>query len=977
MSRFQITQSIVKQILSLLLVLFLQLYLKSQTIYLKHFTVDDGLPSNQVYQVTETGNGKLLIATDRGGAKYDGYSFEPLVFQHNETAVPLYYIYRASPHIIYFSGPKGHIYQYENDKLIPFPYNEKISLQHQHAGLLIANTLSKKNDSLRISFNNDYSFNIQIGSSLVLPSGIIRRIDKQEGFHFDLINHFYFRQLKNSNLQNILQKVFITWEDGSTTTDSLKVSWTGGYVRRLFYEEKDSLHFFSVGRYLLVYKNKRKIAEYYFRNNVLSFFVDRLDQIYVSFENAGAVKYYFKNNRLYETQEKILQGFSVTSIYKDKQGGFWYATLDNGLFYAYPSKAILYENKTIISSIRNRGHNIYVGYQSGMIEIYKNKMLKERKHVPLLHSEILLRLGFQTSGEIIVSTNRGFYVEKQGNWNFLASPDLSLLFANEGLVFGADRNFPELHIYQGLGQPIRKTVLLPKRIIATFLDTTDHLWLGTWEGLYKYKNGKLISLTDRHKVFKDRIVGIDKLSMGWLVVASLGEGLLISKGNREIHLNSTNGLNSPIINALHMDRDTIYLGTNKGITKIFLKEDSPIIMHYGKEAGLPTLDIQQFAVLNASIYVKWLNKLVVMPLPKNEVDLPDLHLNAIFVNGKLVNHKQQHHFQYSENTFAFHFNSVNLSGAKEQVYVIKLEGVDKFWHQTKERSINYTNLRPGNYLFNIQVMGRNGTKTGVLYYNFIIKPAFWQQSWFPWLLAALVLLVLLFVIRIRFTALQRKNNLEIQLAESNQRALVQMINPHFMSNLLNTVHSAILKQNKIEAASIMAKFAKLMRMTMELGKDKYVLLEKEITLLKEYLSLESVRAPDKFNFSISVTKGVKINKTYIPGMLIQPFVENAIKHGIMHLDNKKGHVKLEIFWLNQQLICRISDNGIGRLKSSKINSFKQTDHYSSGINITINRLKLLHKMLNTPYYFLFSDLYDDVEEPGTLVTFSIPYKFHI
>jgi LytS/YehU family sensor histidine kinase len=176
------------------------------------------------------------------------------------------------------------------------------------------------------------------------------------------------------------------------------------------------------------------------------------------------------------------------------------------------------------------------------------------------------------------------------------------------------------------------------------------------------------------------------------------------------------------------------------------------------------------------------------------------------------------------------------------------------------------------------------------------------------------------------------------------------------------------------AASLIARFAKLMRLSMELSKEKWVNLNKEIELLTKYFELEEIRSPGRFTYDIEAAPPLQPSQAMIPSMLIQPFVENAIKHGVMHLADKKGYIHIELRQEKGLLICTVDDNGIGRQQSGRINQNRR-GHQSSGIEITINRLRLLHREQNTTFLYEVIDKQDKEGRPeGTSIQFSIPYK---
>ena len=245
-------------------------HILGQNPFLKHYSVDEGLASNETYQVLQDDNlGHVLIASDRGAMRFDGYTFETIPFKNNRGANPVFYIYKDSTGKIYFSGLQGLIYEYKNDSLFDYTNNGKITSFFQHAGILIANTISSYKDTLWISFNNDYNYNYKIGSILVKPDGTIDKLNRPFGIHFDLKRNFYFRNLSFTNSDINHSNIYFYWPDGTQSIDSIKLDWNLGYIRRLFYESFLGYDIFCIGRKLLLYKNKVRIEEYKFPNNIL------------------------------------------------------------------------------------------------------------------------------------------------------------------------------------------------------------------------------------------------------------------------------------------------------------------------------------------------------------------------------------------------------------------------------------------------------------------------------------------------------------------------------------------------------------------------------------------------------------------------------------------------------------------------------------------------------------------------------------
>ncbi len=950
----------------------------AQQLHLKHFTVDDGLPSNEIYQVAQDTTGNLLIATDRGAVRYDGYSFTDIPLYTKLTGKPAYYIYQTPKGAVYFSSLQGRIYQYRADTLFDYAYNDRTARLFKHPGILIANSISAQRDTFWISFNNDYNYNYKVGSCYVTQSGQVGRIQKPDGVYFDLQHQFYYRQLSQSSATAAQQAVYITWPDGSVTNDDVYLGWQGGYIRRLFYERCGGFELFSIGRHLFIYKNRKKIASHLFAENVLTITADQEDGFYVGFENRGAARYRLGKAGEVDPAEQYLNGYSVTCVYRDNQNGLWFSTLENGLFYHHPSQTRLWEGGSRIVAIEKKQNRVFVGHQSGLIECFAGSKKAAYWQVPVADGSSLMRLSFAANDSLIAITHRGYFTKEKTGWRFRPGNDILLLPGDSARLFGASAATAELNVYGDNGATLLVKKQLSKRIISLFADSKQNIWIGTWEGLLRYKNGQLTDYSARHPVFRDRIVAMGELPGGKLVVASLGNGLAVYAGNKLHTLNTLNGLRSATINAMTIDGHDIWIGTNKGLTMARLENDSFRLVHLGLEAGLPSLDVHQFTVSKDWLYLRWVSRLAVLNKKRmlNTDHDTKTVITAALVNDRRGAYPARPWLDYDQNALSFYFTCTNLASAGQQEYAYRLDGFDRVWHRTRERYVRYPYLPPGHYQFRVQAVNLQDNSTSApADYSFAVNPAFWQKWWFPILVVSLVVVLLLLVFQYRLNAIRQKNTLLLDLAENRQKVLVQLIHPHFVFNVLNTIQGAVLKQDKMVAASLVAKFAKLMRLSMELSKEKWVGLDKEIDLLMRYFELEEIRSPGRFEYSIEARPPVQPSQLKIPSMLIQPFVENAIKHGVMHLADRKGCIHIELQMDKEALICTVDDNGIGRQQSEQINKIGREGHESSGIDITINRLRLLHREQRTAFVY---DVIDKQSESGgaagTTIRISIPFK---
>lgn len=222
---------------------------------------------------------------------------------------------------------------------------------------------------------------------------------------------------------------------------------------------------------------------------------------------------------------------------------------------------------------------------------------------------------------------------------------------------------------------------------------------------------------------------------------------------------------------------------------------------------------------------------------------------------------------------------------------------------------------------------------------------------------------------------QKTAELSREVSESNMKALRSQMNPHFIFNCVHTIER-LLSEAKINESKIcLERFSNLTRSVLENSIKREITLDEELETLQLYMELENFRFKNPFTYSITIESGIDVNTTLVPPLILQPFVENSIKHGFRDLE-KTGHLKIEVKADNELLICTVEDNGIGRMESKSILSgFKKE---SIGMKLTESRLNLISEMKNTKSYFLIDDLVDATNKPlGTHIKMFLPYELSI
>lgn len=349
---------------------------------------------------------------------------------------------------------------------------------------------------------------------------------------------------------------------------------------------------------------------------------------------------------------------------------------------------------------------------------------------------------------------------------------------------------------------------------------------------------------------------------------------------------------------------------------------------------------------------------------------------------------------YQENFFSLKFSALNYDGNTQYRY--KLEGVDKDWVKIGSRNVAYyTDLQNGTYTFRVRAsVGVESDNDLEKTLEIVIKPPFWKTWWFR-LLALIVLLGTLFWLyknhlqRIKFEADLKQKQAEIKqkeaetaqlraefqqkIAETQLSALRAQMNPHFIFNCLNSLNLYILENHADLASDYLQRFSKLIRLVLENSRLERIPLSNEVEALTLYMMMESMRFKEKLAFNIEIDPQIDIEMITIPPLLLQPFIENAVWHGLMH-KIEGGTIILKISQPTDTIIhAEIIDNGIGRAAAALIKSKSATRQKSFGMKVTGERIAAINQIYHTATKVEVIDLYDEKGQAnGTKVVVEIP-----
>lgn len=976
----------------------------AQQPFMWHLTEEDGLPSMEVYNIHQDAKGFIWFGTDNGVCRYDGHVFKTY-YHPKQRGKSFSYFIEDHQNRLWCINFAGQIFYIENDSMKLFEPFEQV-----YKSGFPRYTFDKDNKLWIISSGNpllcyDFKQN-QLSAVGEKPFFYVNNIigNKKGDLLVNAEKMFHYRNGKyHSTIDGNLLAEYSKYEDELYLIDP-----NGTKPRITRFENGKQ------GTTLNTEALKNNNARF---TDFISFGTN--DRWYLTYDGA----YQFSGDEKQSTlHSHILKGNAVSWIIKDRDGNYWISTLKNGVF-IIPSNQTWLMNDNNSSLRTNRVNKIayhhndrYLYLGSGLGDLVKfnieTKQIEQQIGLEKTQKDFDALDIDQAGGYLYAHSNKSYQINihtlkvKNSFLNFSSIKDfafdgygnfvLASSFTSYFILGDSEKAKQSPFIknlrFETLNATIKEnktftgSLLRTQRSVACHVSAADtSIWIAFVDGLYYYKNGKQYEFRDE-KNKPVYVTDFDEDRDGVIWTSTIQQGLLaIKKAQTYLHLTKADGLKSDYIRCVSAGDQKIWFATDKGIQAY--DKSKQTFFTFDKNSGLATLDVLDIKAINKEVFLatskglQWFDETV---LHESKVK-PTLFIDAIQINDKDINLTHQQTFKHNQNNIVFHFTGLSFANKSSFQYAYRLLGLDTAWQlvEATEREAHYQALPPGHYQFEIKLITKSGITSDVLKTeSFTIQAPYWQQWWFYLIIIASITAVvgLLFQYRIHLISkrnkLEReKSKLEIELRTSQLSALKVQMNPHFIFNALNSIQEYILTNEKKLANSYLGKFSDLMRLYLDMSNKRSISLEEEIKAMKLYLELEAMRFEENFSYTLTVDPKLSIDEITIPPMIIQPYVENALKHGLLHKRNDRK-LSIEFKWApNQTLVCVVTDNGIGMKQSMELNKIRHKKHASFASGATQKRLELLNAERNEHIGVVYQDLYINETTPnGTRVTITVPYN---
>ncbi|MES2799789.1 MAG: histidine kinase [Bacteroidota bacterium] len=685
---------------------------------------------------------------------------------------------------------------------------------------------------------------------------------------------------------------------------------------------------------------------------------------------------HFLGNSISNSPKNVMyEDYFISDVYVDAEGNTLLSTFDKGILVIPNLKVPDVINPfrddpvTTISSFIN--NELILGSSKGKLLSYSGDELIQLNSQGQRPIEVIEA---NRKGDLLIFDD-GFIRGLNRNSGKISDlHDASLkaaVFVNDHEFYlGTNRGV--VHFYWNGGNEFEQKLLpgLMSRVhVMAFNPINKYLYVSTADGFFAYsEDGEIDEIKWKNEAIFPNCL---HYSNGKIYASTKENGVLIIKYKTIIDVIKTL-VNEKIepLKKLIIHNNTLIAKSSSGLFQFDMR--GKLLKSIHSVFGFSTKRVIDFTFHKNELWVSHAGGVQQINLDyfDQSVNKPIVRIDKILVNGKSYAQNRKVQLSSNQRKIQFVFSSPTLRNRELIRYHYRLMGSDTNWSIVgyEQNQVTYNALSSGHYEFQVKVENQ-GAFSEVKSYSFTISAPFYIRWWFI-VLTIILFLGLVFSIYRRQLAIQNKKAQQInELNASKLTAIQSQMNPHFIFNSLNSIQDLVLKGDVENSYSYITTFSNLVRRTLNYSEKDFIDFEQEIKLLELYLSLEKLRFKKDFNYSITYEN---VDDIMIPPLLVQPFIENALVHGLLH---KEGEKRLKItFELKDVLICTVEDNGVGREKSRAIKMRQRSEHESFSGKAIQNRFEILSSVFNGSFGYQYEDLFEHGEGVGTRVVLKIPVR---
>lgn len=948
------------------------------------FTRNGKLEDIFIYDLKEDKHGNIWLAGQKGLYRYNGQSFKKYT-NSKRKGLSFFNLSLDEHDNIWCSNINGDVFQVEQDSLrFRYSISEEFNLPNRM--YLV------------------YSFNKQL---YVYGGGIFGRINEQNEIKEQYLDEFettstlhlkdtlFWGGAKHGSINNY--KIYYVTKDQLKPKlyNEIHCQYPGTIIGNL-YHYKNKLHVIFRHQENSIYSVTRKAVELLPENIK---FNDKIVSINSMNDSINWVSTYkgahliTSNNQ--QIKSSIFEDIPVAKLMKDQCGNLWVGTLGRGLavlpnnqLQTIPFSSKYGQIKT--GCVLNESQLVF-GTDQGYLLFYNTnkQFITTTKYVK----------NIQQIRQIFYDQNQEFlYLFSDSKNGLIYDLKTERLFSKKEFIFRSVKSFTQVSEDQlfisGYFEQVLFDLKKNKRIHREFprgrtyashySSKSNCLYISYLDGIKKVNKNNQVTPIQISKQNDSSLVAshFTELENGDIYVGTFQDGLFKVEGDQVTQqFSKKNGLLSNQITGLTHHGNVLWVATEKSIQRIDLATNEISVISYLD--GVESFKITSLISLGQQIV--FTTNLGLFTFNEETIFKPFCHrtpyLTSVSIAGEQMPIQKKYIIKASQNNIQVKFNTNGFQYEKTYRYQYKLEGFHKTWQPVSSgvQEVQFNSLPQGHYRFLLKSINQE-QEAMIEPLEFVVKEYVYKQWWFILIIG----FSLLSIIIAYYTNLMKRQKIEQQIILEQHRYetekvalklenLRSQMNPHFIFNALNSIQDYILNNQKNLAGDYLGKFAHLIRLYLDQTRKKTISLEEEMDTLNRYLELEKLRFEDLLEYSITHQE-IETSTEMIPTMLIQPYVENAIKHGFLHKKNRGIlTIHFSIDANKEFLYCEIRDNGIGRKKAKQIQQ-KQRRYQPFSTKAITDRVQLLNHQLSQRKKITvqINDLYQNEQASGTEVILIIP-----
>jgi hypothetical protein len=659
----------------------------------------------------------------------------------------------------------------------------------------------------------------------------------------------------------------------------------------------------------------------------------------------------------------VFKYLSFTSAFADKENNLWLTTSGSGVLMV-PS--LQFKNYLVSDDKKNReitalsiiGNTLYAAGWDNKLWKISTRDLSLTSQTDNSHADAKVIAIFPLYDKPVL-VNSEYYQNPFKPGERLGLSLKSASVGKSGVLY-ASHNCTWLCKWSG-----KDTIVGLKRSTCA-VEKDSGFYIGTLNGLdHLSYDGKTVNLGQAFPVLGSRIVNLAISDRDILWITTKGDGVVAYGGNKLLfHITAADGLTSDNCTSLYLDSNTVWVGTDKGLNRIELSATGYKITRFSMSDGLPSNMINTIAAMGKKVFVGTPMGLTYFEVDKiSQASSCDLQVTGIYLANKYWTYDStDFSLRHKNNDIRFEFSGISFKSAGQIQYQYRLVGLQSDWRNTTDDQLNFPSLSSGKYSLQLKAINKYGVESEVKEISFTIQKLLREKTWFRLMIVFLIIDTIWLFFRYRIGNVRKKAKeqamLNQRIADLEQKALRSQMNPHFIFNSLNSIQQYVAERDITGANNFISDFSRLIRMTLDLSTNTFINMSDEIEYISTYLKVEKTRLENQFDYSINIDPALNLHEIYVPPLLLQPYVENSIRHGIKYKKENNGMIRICVQRKEANILVSIEDNGIGRAAAQQYKTKYHIQYQSKGMSINNDRIDILNSYNDKKIKIFINDLYD-------------------